>query len=216
MTRALSAALNTHMQGQAVQPFWMAHLDFATHADLRIHTHLGNIAWDSQTWQGAGDLATVSPITEDDELEPTGMLLTLDGVSDPVLAAARAEEHIGRPASVYLAARNLATGALVGTPYLIVSGEMDVMDIRAGPGLGSISLSVEDERIILSRGGGQYFSEVDLQSRHPGDTFYHRAASVVRATLRWGPSAGQSVNSRRSNDRYYDDGGADRDPGTPW
>ena len=186
--RDIPAALKEHLSGRITRAIALVFIDIETDP-LHIHNDVGNIAWDGHTWMGAGDLGGIDAIDEDDALAPDSYNLTLGGIDADLVADFRAERHIGRDARIWLAARDLATGALVGQPLTVLVGVVEGATASGGGRVGAVTLQVADERALLGRPGNLLFDDGQQRIRHPGDGFFQHVAFAGERDVLWGPKS---------------------------
>lgn len=215
--RAVDAALAQHLAGQVVRVFHIAWLDFAGDPTY-LHSDIGDIQLDlglpapsngMQTYQGVGNLGEVEGIDEDAELAPDTYTLALSGVNNSLVAHARSTNHLGREGRLYMGARDLVTGAVVGTPVPLIFGELDTMRMQGGGESAVIAITLIDERVLMDRTTGILFSNVQHGTRHPGDGFFAQAASSAERTVILGPGSNpvQSGGGGGGGRRRVDDDG---------
>lgn len=168
-----------------VRLFNMAFLDLETQP-LRLHNDVGAFEWNGGTWTGLGDMGNVTEVVEDGQLAPGRFNLSLNGLKSEWIVDTRSERHIGRRCDVYLAAMEIATGQPSGDPLLIVRGVMQAVSMNVWDESAALSLRVEDQRALLQRDPGIWFSNEGQQTRRPGDTFFSLMEDTPRVRLQWG------------------------------
>ena len=192
--RSIDAALEAHLAGQVVRVIHIVYLDFDTDPGF-FHSDVGTITLDlglpapnngMQDYIGVGQLGDIGGIDEDAELSPDTYNLSLNGADADLVAHARSLNHLGREGRIWVSARDLVTGAIVGTPEPLTRGEIDPMTIQGGEE-GSISVELVDERTLLNRSPGILFSHAQQQTRHPGDGFFRQAARSAERSVILGP-----------------------------
>lgn len=184
--RDVPAALKAHLAGRVTRAIALVWVDVETDP-LRLHNDVGDIAWDGHTWTGTGDLGGIDAVDEDDALAPDSYSLTLGGIDADLVADFRAERHIGRDCRIWLGGRDLATGALVGTPLPVLVGVVEGATAAGGGRVGAVTLQVADERALLSRPGDLLFDDGQQRIRHPGDGFFQHVAFAGERDVLWGP-----------------------------
>ncbi len=167
MARDLTAGVITEITGESVQPIILVQLEFDS-GDLNLWTGIGDLVWDSKTFTGAGDFATISEINETEGVKAEGMELGLSGVPSSVIAIALTEEYQDRPATVWFALLD-ASSNVVSDPYQQFKGRMDVMSWDDGGETADISVSVESIMVDLERSKERRYTDEDQQQEYPGD-----------------------------------------------
>ena len=219
--RSIHADLQAQLDASFNRLIRMVFLNFAGDP-VFIHTDVGDIVWNpgplpipvpgppprptsstQRTFVGVGDLGGISGIDEDGSLSPDNYSLTLTGVEDEYVAHARNLDHLGRDAIIWMAARDLVTGQLIGTPTPLIRGVMDQMNVGSGDAGRVVTVVISDERSLLARGPGIMFSHAQQQARHPvnpdaspvprtkADGFFRNVAFVGERQVEWVPKTGQ-------------------------
>lgn len=197
--RTLPKALADHVDSGITVLFEMLELGFAATAEneattLRIHNDVGTFTWNEETWTGVGDLGVVSAIAEDGELQPSRIEVALNGLDADLVQGAIDERHIGQPATIYIAARNIMTGAILDAVPIAI-GIADTMSATIAEGQAALQLTIEDERTLFGRTAGQLLSNAQQQLRQQGDLFFRFANRQISFDVRWGPQ-GQNAQGR--------------------
>ena len=192
---SISEAMQQHFAAARTRIFLMGFFDFEV-GPSHLHTDLGIIEWEGQEWAGVGDLASVSDIQEDEEMSPTRLVAALNGLSRELVVQARASRFQDRDYKIWVAARDLITGALVPSPQMLTQGIMEAMTLPAGIGPAEISMHLTDERFRWERSPQIFFSHASQTSRHPADKFFADFADADRIIVTWGPSAKQGAPSQ--------------------
>ena len=173
MTWYTSAANQSAAEAAHVEGVTFAALDFPS-GYLRAHTRVGTITWGGFDWLGVGQFGSVSEVSEDAMLRPSGVTLTLSGVDTAVVSAAVFEAYHGRAAYVYRGFFNVTTLALAADPQLVFKGLMDTMECELGQNTGTINVTCEGE---LAR-----------WQRHQGAVYSHESQAALYVSLGYAPT----------------------------
>lgn len=164
--RDLTTDMIDEFAGGSVNPTFMAEAFFDS-GPLRVWTGLGTLDWDGNTYFGAGSLIGISNISESQEIQANGIVVSLSGIPSSIISLALAERSRGRPFRLYLAS---ATGNdLIDSPYRIFSGMMDNIEITANGETCSVRLSVESILIIGQRSKIRRYTNEDQRKFYPTD-----------------------------------------------
>ena len=193
--RLLASDFSAVLDDAHTRIFWLVALEFST--PLYLHTDIGDITFDSHTWQGVGDLGSVQQIDETSDLAAPGARISLNGLNPDITARARTELYSGKPADIYLAARDAASGDLVDDPVHILGATMEQMTITDGPEVGAIELLLEDERAIFDRSPNILMSNAQQQERYTGDLCFEFLPDLQELDIQWG--LGRTVDLGRRN-----------------
>jgi hypothetical protein len=153
---------------------------------VRMWSGYGDLSWNGVTWIGTGNLLGIGTIEEASELRATGVDISLSGIPSDLLNIALAEPYQDRECRVYLGAFDSNTGALLGDPYRIFGGRMDIMQIRDGGDTATITISVESKMIDLERPRERRYEDADQTAFFPNDRFFKFVQSIQDSEVTWG------------------------------
>ncbi|MGF7152518.1 hypothetical protein [Novosphingobium gossypii] len=172
------AALTLNMDGGHV----MRLLDGSAHLSLLGQIYTGEDAT-LGTWgamdsldDGAGD-------------EAPGLAITLLPADDAAALALSGPAMQGQPVQVHIGARNDATGAVVGDPFLLFDGEVDVTKHEFGKNMLQVELECVGgmERLFFDDEGIRLAPSFHQQV-WPGETGFNHVTGI-RDTIYWGSNA---------------------------
>lgn len=167
-------------------------LDAPTGA-VRWNTSRWDIVWNGSTWFGAGSLIGISPTEETTEAIPGGLTLTISSVPDALLTMAldAAYDYPGRAISMWSAALDGGTYAVLATPTLEFSGEIDTMTITEGRGGSSVvTIQCENDMIRLTQADEELFTDAGQKSLYPADRGLEFLSSMSERVTVFGMSGG--------------------------
>lgn len=143
-----------------------------------------DIAWDSKTWRGVGNLAGVSgDVSETGKLEPRGITLILSGLQADFLAIALQQQYVDRPMllfGVFFDANN----EMVPDPVEIFGGRMDTMPIEIGR-VATVGVTCESRLIDWERPSVRRWNDTDQRSRYPNDKGLEFIAVMADRQIWW-------------------------------
>jgi hypothetical protein len=174
----------TQISAQKLSPILLCEMDFLS-GTTRLWNGVGSITWGGQTYTGAGQFGSVSPVEESTDISAKGITLSLNGIPSDIIAIALLDDYQGRAAKVWLGALN-SSGAIVTDPIQIFGGRMDVMSISDSGDTGSISLTAENRLIDLNRARERRFTDEDQQIDFPGDKGFEFVAGIQDKPIYWG------------------------------
>lgn len=184
MSRDMEAAVLTETVQPDIRAAILAELDFSSDF-VRAWTGVGDLSWDSKTWNGVGELGEISPVAEKAGTVATGMTLGLSGVDSTLLSSALTEEYQGRSVGVWLAFFDDAL-ALIADPVKIFGGIMDNMSIVDSGPTSKITINCESYLRILERSNERRYTDQDQQDRFTGDLGCQLVARQLDDGLYWG------------------------------
>lgn len=138
-------------------------------APVRVWSGIGPFTFDSKTFTGLGDLTAITAIQESSDGRANGVTVSLAGVNTDIVAATLGEYYQGRDARIWIGCLD-DSGALVSTiPHLHFTGFMDVGSYSPDGATATISITLENEMVILQQASGRRRTNEDQQAQYPGD-----------------------------------------------
>jgi hypothetical protein len=154
---------------------------------LRFWSGLGSIAWNGETWNGAGTLLGVSPVQETDGLAATGMRFSLSGISTEVISATIGNARQGLSAKLWLAVFD-SSGAIIGDPVMLFSGLTDVPEISESGETCTVSMTAESRLIDLERPRVRRYTREDQRTIYPTDKGFNYVPGLQDRKIHFGPT----------------------------
>lgn len=148
------------------------------------------LQFDGYTWDGLGNLASISAVKSSERLEYPSMDLGLYPVNDALLAVLQGEDastYRGRDVSIYQAALDDELRPL-GDPRLTWFGQMSHTFMNTGNGegeTGSIVLRCEPPWRDNRSQRSLRLNHAQHVARHPGDTFFSRIEELTGRPVPW-------------------------------
>jgi hypothetical protein len=183
MARTLPGGVSTDIAQKLVEPFFAVDIDFVS-GPLYVWSGVGDIVNASKTYLGAGQLMSLSTISETAEVEAKGVSITMTGIPSSFLSLALSEPYQGVACRVYFGTINTSTR--VATFYKVFAGSLDQMNIVENVESATILISVENSLIKLDRPVVRRYTDQDQKSRYPSDRGLEYVASLQDKTLYWG------------------------------
>jgi len=183
MSRALDPALAAALASGLIQPFFLAQLTFKSQTDY-VWPGTGNLVWNSQTYIGVGSLAKIGVIQEGTDVQAYGTTVTLSGIDPVLLGECMNDIQPGAPAKLWFGC--LSQGVIVGAPYLLFSGTMDLPTVSVGVDTISITLALETRMLDLSRATNRRYTSADQRLKYPTDIGFSWVEQLNDLALRWG------------------------------
>src|SRR5688572_11897830 len=121
MTRDLNPATETASQAETIHPVLFVKLEFPD-GDVLVHSELGELSFEGDTYTGVGILGNVGTVEEDSELARTPLALTLSGIPISMISVVLNQHYQGRPATLFLGYLDLTANTLVDDPLILYRG----------------------------------------------------------------------------------------------
>lgn len=199
MARSIDSNTQAALVAPEVLPVFLFHAEF-DEGDVYLWSGYGDLSWNSQTWTGTGTFGSVSEIEESTNIQANGVTVSLNGIPSSIISLALTYEYRGRPCRLYLGAVSVATpNTLVGDPLMEFGGIMDVMSFEDSGETGSISISIENRLIDLSRARERRFTHEDQQIDYPGDLGLEYVAGLQDKEINWGVPNAVAATSNNPN-----------------
>lgn len=190
-SRNLTAGMLAAIAASKVYPALFAEMEFAASGSpdgteyLRLWTGAGSKAWNGYTWTGAGQMLSISPITESRRVEAIGFTVTLTGLRQLDLERVLNRARQGRACTVWLACMD-ANGTIVVDPYQLQKGKMDYPMTQDSGDTCTISAQFESRLIDLEKARNRRYTHDDQQIDYPGDLGFEFVPSLQDAQILWG------------------------------
>jgi len=192
MSRGFSPAVADALAAGHVRLLSFAKLEFSSQT-LYVHNGIGEYTFDGQTWQGLGDLATISAVEEGTDVSPYSITLTLSLLDATLAEQALEENYYMRPVTIYLGVLTEddefvqePNPANTQNPVALWAGHMDQMAVSVGSDQGDmITMTCESQLSLLQRSRNLMFTNTWQQSRYNGDKFFNLLAFVEGVKVNW-------------------------------
>lgn len=185
MSRDMTAAMQSAVEARVVYPAALLELEFDS-GTTRIWTGYGPLSWDGKTWQGAGELLSLSPAQESTEVRAEAATAELSGIPSAYISLALQEDYQGRQATQYLALLD-GDGNIIADPVQTFSGRMDQMQISEDGQSSIIRLGLESHLIDLKTPREFRYTDQDQRIDYPNDRAFEYIAGLQDKRLSWGP-----------------------------
>lgn len=187
MTRGLTTATKDAFLDDRIRLLILFKAEFDS-GDTLLWNGIGDLDWSGDTYSGSGDLGRISEIVETTQLRAAGITCELSGVPSALNSIALTEFPRGRPLTIRVGAFDLSTRAIIADPFPVFVGRMDVLSIRKGPEESTITISAENELVVLERASERRYTTADQAIDYPGDTFFKFVPTLNDGReVTWGP-----------------------------
>lgn len=201
MTRWVNTANETAAAQDNVPLRLLIDLDFVS-GMVYAHSGVGDIVWNGNTYLGIGAYGGFRQITEEAQVNPKPVTVTLAAIPSELIASAMTEVYQGRTATLWWGIVNPDTGAWVANPEVLWTGVMDTMQVELSQGLGQIALVLEDPDYAQPQ--CRRYTLQDHQLDYAGDKGLEYLAKIPGFKGNWGqPGYGYSnLGGAGVNTRY--------------
>lgn len=210
MSKTIHSAVQASIDSGEFVGVILAKLHFNT---IRRYTNAYQaIYWDESgggdvKYEGLGNLAGLSVISETNELAAQTLQLTLSGIPNSTITDIFSNEYIGKPAYLWYATLNKNTYAVEGGqngPVLIFAGSMDYGNIEFGD-TATITLNITSRLADWERSrGGRFNLAYQQQHVDADDTGFRYVQALQHKPVSWGgvtildPGSGSDSQGERA------------------
>ena len=184
MSRSLTSGMQTASTADLVRPIFLVQMAFPS-ANLNMWSGIGDLTVDSVDYVGAGNLLSVSDVTESTEVRANGVRLSLSGVSSALITKARDEDYQGRELKILLGAMD-ASNSVIADPVVMFSGFMDTMTINDAGETAVISVTAENRLIEFEKTRVRRYTAEDQKIDYPNDKGLEFVAEMAEKEIVWG------------------------------
>jgi|SRR3990167_2134233 len=190
MGRTITAGMQTAIAGESSAIAHFIELQFSG-GTIRLVTAPHDISWNSLTWVGIGGALSFDSVSESGDINAAGLIMSLSGVDQTILAALLGQFYIGRTVQVWLCHFDTA-GAIVADPLLLFNGKMnggfEIEESRNQdkPGTVSISARMSDRLADLDFRKGVQMNPDSYKKVFSDDLFFDFISDLVGKKLNWG------------------------------
>ncbi len=184
MSRDMTEEMAAEVVADELSPILIIKAKFDS-GDLDIWSGIGTVTWNGDEYTGAGDLLTMSEMTENNAGDAQNATFSLTGINSAILAATLTEEYQGRPVSAWFGSLD-AAGRIIGDPFMLFKGLMDVFSPNIGGQTMTLAMSCESRSIDISRVKEKLYTSEAQKALHPGDLGLDFVAGLQDAQITWG------------------------------
>jgi len=197
-SRGLSVDMAAMSLADVVQPVIFVEAYFDSNVPdsyLYLWNGIGELTYASKDYIGAGNLLSISTVTESVDLKASGITVMLSGISDPLLSKAQDEDYQGRDLIVKLGGFD-SSGNIIATPVTIFAGFMDTMTIKDGGDTATIAVTAENKLIEFEKTRVRRYTDNDQRIEYPNDDGLEYVSQIQEKEIVWG--------DKNANPIYYD------------
>lgn len=183
MSRNLDSTLSSSLTDKTVYPIVLVMLTFRSQVSY-IWTGTGTLVWNGMSFLGVGSLGKLSDIVEGTAVKADGATVSLSGIDPTLQAECMADIQLGAPAKIWYG--HFANGQVLGSPYLIFSGQVDKPSFTIGAEAISIQLALESRMSNHARPSSRRYTSADQRISFPTDISMSWVEQLSDQALIWG------------------------------
>lgn len=171
------------------------HIVFAVEAlfdtdPVRLHSAVGELEIDGETYTGAGTLIGIGDIEDTRELKSSGMTFIFSGLDKRLIGYAQSENYQNRLITLRAA---FMAGAKVGETIILYRGRMQKLSMTDDPDGATVTIQTENRLADLRRPSNIRYTNEAQNALHPGDTGLAMVAALADTEIPWGNRASRRV-----------------------
>lgn len=149
----------------------------------RVHTGLGEVVIEGETYLGVGQLGEIGGVSEEHSTSPSQISMTLSGLDSSLIAETLNERVIGQPVETFLVIFN--PDQTVRAAVTLFEGDISNTALIAG-GQNALNYSVSSVFERWQNGVSDRYTEESHTARHPGDHLFKFVGQTADRSIYWG------------------------------
>lgn len=148
-------------------------------------------------YSAVGGFGAIDAVSEDPDLRPSSVRMTLSGVDPALLSEALTEDYQGRECTIKVAFLDTTTRQMVAAPYQLFSGPIEQMAVEIDHNVASITLTAQDEFARWSTPRQLLYTDAQQKQLWSGDNGLNQVVYIQNRQLVWG-GKGSAAGERAS------------------
>lgn len=183
MSRDTTAAFKTAMANDTIRPFILIDAEFNS-GTVYVWNGVGELSWNSNTYQGFGNLLSISDVVETGEVRAAGLTIEFQALTAAYKSLALSNVSIKNSVTVRLGLFD-SSGNIVADPETTFVGKMDEVNIEEGAEFSKFILSCENRLVELQKTKERRYTKEDQSQYQSGDTGLRHVVNAEKET-KWG------------------------------
>ena len=176
--------LLTAFTSTSVRPVFLIEIHWGGTSYDRLTTADSTLTYDGDTYIDAGDMISLSSVSENGDLGASGITIQLSASNATTLGYARNYDFQGKTTTVYLGALDSSGNLIDVIPYFI--GYNDSVTITQALAQSVISLKVENKLVRLSKKNIRRYTEEDQRKfTASGATAFEFVTFIADKPIQW-------------------------------
>jgi hypothetical protein len=184
--RDIPADIISALESRLFRPCYFVYVGFSD--PIRFTSLYSSKTLFGDEYFGLGNLGKVSPISENSDMEPQQMSITIAGVNPTSLSATLSEPYINRDVRVYVGMLNDNGALIADTAMTYFVGKVDEMKVVQDT-KGSIEIIARDRLADWNRPRVERYTNASQQARYPGDKGLEFVSQVADKEIIWPASS---------------------------
>lgn len=147
-------------------------------------------------YTAVGGFGAIDAVSEDPDLRPNAVRMTLSGIDPALLAEALTEDYQGRECTIKVAFLDTTTLQMVAPPYQVFTGPIEQMVVEMDHNEASITLTAQDEFARWSQPRQFLYTDAQQKQLWSGDNGLNQVVYIQNRQLVWGGKASAAGTSQ--------------------
>lgn len=180
--RDLTAAFSSKIGETVVGVHLLCQIEFPS-GTQRFWTGQGDLSWDSQTWQGTGNLINFSSLSETTDGSAQGIKIDVSAIDSADVSDFIDDEWQNSDVTIWLALKD--GDSLVDDPYQYFKGKLDSAELVDTGESSTVSFGAESRLVNQVKRVSWRYTDQDQQRLFSGDKGLEFVASIQDKKIVW-------------------------------
>lgn len=137
-------------------------------------------------YTAVGGFGAIDSVSEDPDLRPNAVRMTLSGIDPALLSEALTEDYQGRECTIKVAFLDTTTLQMVAPAYQLFTGPIEQMVVDLDHNQASITLTAQDEFARWSLPRQMLYTDAQQKQLWSGDNGLNQVVYIQNRQLVWG------------------------------
>lgn len=208
MARAVTSPWIAEATATKCTPILLFEGVFGSGVNLRLWNGIGDLSWDSKTWNGNGWFHGVTPAAEDEEINASNMEVLLAGVPAATVSAILGQSRQGATGKLWIGFLD-ANGAAID-PYLQFEGKFDTAEVRETVDQPMLTMTYESELVEMERPKEFRYNQETQRYFYPEDRGFEYVQRLQETPIFWGRTREQVLERQKREKKKQQHGSKKR------
>jgi len=155
-----------------------------TVSPIRLHTGIGDLIYNSNTFQGIGTLGSISSINENTTMATASVDLSLSGIDTLLINTFNRKDIQNSNVTIWHGYINDLGELLV--PVIVFNGFVNNTSVDIGKDTSVINVNVIDEFTRWQKNLPKRYNNESQTADYPNDILFSRQTEMLQESITWG------------------------------
>lgn len=155
-----------------------------TVSPIRLHTGIGDLIYNSNTFQGIGTLGSISSINENTTMATASVDLSLSGIDTLLINTFNRKDIQNSNVTIWHGYINDLGELLV--PVIVFNGFVNNTSVDIGKDTSVITVNVIDEFTRWQKNLPKRYNNESQTADYPNDILFSRQTEMLQESITWG------------------------------